>query len=238
MRTQALAHEVPLDHVDSDALDKYLRSDRSPPNSMMLSELDGFLTGIAIGPDLVRPSEWLPRIWGAEAPEFADLDEANAILGLIMARHNEILREIADHALAPIFWIDRNGTVIAADWAEGFLEAIRLRADGWEPLFRSERDGRFLFPILSLCRDKDGDLLLDLPKPADGHIVELAQELIPGCVIKIAAYWRRKGPRQISMSYSTGPQSEPRRSATKVGRNAPCPCGSGRKFKRCCGQAA
>ncbi|MGM0593842.1 MAG: YchJ family protein [Pseudomonadota bacterium] len=23
---------------------------------------------------------------------------------------------------------------------------------------------------------------------------------------------------------------------TKVGRNAPCPCGSGRKFKRCCGQ--
>ena len=24
----------------------------------------------------------------------------------------------------------------------------------------------------------------------------------------------------------------------KVGRNAPCPCGSGRKYKRCCGKAA
>jgi hypothetical protein len=23
--------------------------------------------------------------------------------------------------------------------------------------------------------------------------------------------------------------------ATKVGRNAPCPCGSGRKYKKCCG---
>jgi Uncharacterised protein family (UPF0149) len=94
MRAQALAHEVATDSVDLEALDKFLVSDRSPPDSMMLSELDGFLTGIAIGPELVRPSEWLPLIWGGEAPEFADLDEANAILGSLMVRYNEILREI------------------------------------------------------------------------------------------------------------------------------------------------
>jgi len=29
-----------------------------------------------------------------------------------------------------------------------------------------------------------------------------------------------------------------RREAPKVGRNDPCPCGSGRKFKKCCGAAA
>ena len=29
-----------------------------------------------------------------------------------------------------------------------------------------------------------------------------------------------------------------RREAPKVGRNDPCPCGSGKKFKRCCGKAA
>jgi len=29
-----------------------------------------------------------------------------------------------------------------------------------------------------------------------------------------------------------------RRQATKVGRNDPCPCGSGKKFKKCCGKAA
>ena len=27
---------------------------------------------------------------------------------------------------------------------------------------------------------------------------------------------------------------EPARSAPKVGRNEPCPCGSGKKFKKCC----
>ncbi|MGH2872053.1 MAG: SEC-C metal-binding domain-containing protein [Solirubrobacteraceae bacterium] len=34
-----------------------------------------------------------------------------------------------------------------------------------------------------------------------------------------------------------GPPTLPRR-ATKVPRNAPCPCGSGRKYKKCCGNSA
>ena len=133
MRPQELAHEITIDRVDLEALDQFLRSDRSPPESMMLSDLDGFLTGIAIGPELIRPSEWLPQIWGGDAPEFAGMDEANTILGSLMARYNEILRDIADDALAPIFWEDRDGTVIAMDWAEGFLEAVKLRPDAWEP---------------------------------------------------------------------------------------------------------
>ncbi|MGO9124867.1 MAG: SEC-C metal-binding domain-containing protein [Terriglobales bacterium] len=31
---------------------------------------------------------------------------------------------------------------------------------------------------------------------------------------------------------------EPRHNAPKVGRNEPCPCGSGKKYKRCCGGAS
>jgi uncharacterized protein UPF0149 len=56
MRAQALAHAIPVDQVDLEALDRFLMSDRSPPDSMMLSDLDGFLTGIAVGPELVLPS--------------------------------------------------------------------------------------------------------------------------------------------------------------------------------------
>ena len=90
MRAQALAHAIPQDQVDLEVLDRFLMSDRSPPDCMMLSDLDGFLTGIAIGPELVLPSEWLPLVWSDEAPEFADENEANAILGVIMGRYNEI----------------------------------------------------------------------------------------------------------------------------------------------------
>ena len=42
----------------------------------MLSDLDGFLTGIALRPELVMPSEWLPIIFGGDVPEFADEVEA------------------------------------------------------------------------------------------------------------------------------------------------------------------
>jgi preprotein translocase subunit SecA len=47
-------------------------------------------------------------------------------------------------------------------------------------------------------------------------------------------------PRQQEMVFSGGGESEKKkpqtRSAGKVGRNAPCPCGSGKKYKKCCGR--
>jgi preprotein translocase subunit SecA len=45
---------------------------------------------------------------------------------------------------------------------------------------------------------------------------------------------------QQQMVFSGGGESEKKkpqtRSAGKVGRNAPCPCGSGKKYKKCCGR--
>jgi uncharacterized protein len=237
MRSQALAHAIPIEQVDLEALDRFLMSDRSPPDSMMLSDLDGFLTGIAVGPELVLPSEWLPLVWGGEAPEFADESEAKVVLGAIMARYNEILRQIADDTFAPIFWTARGGTLIAADWAEGFLQAIMLRMDAWDRLLKSKPDGQLLIPILALCGDENGESLLGLPPEDEDRIMQEAVEFVPACVTAIAAYWRRKGPKQISMPLTPGPSSVPHRFASKVGRNDPCPCGSGKKFKKCCGKA-
>ena len=118
MFAHKLADEIAVDCVDLELLDSFLMSDRAPSESMMLSDLDGFLTGIAVGPELVLPGEWLPLIWGGEAPEFADEAEAKAILGTIMGRYNEVLRQVRDDAFEPVFWADRDGTLIAADWAK------------------------------------------------------------------------------------------------------------------------
>jgi uncharacterized protein len=232
MRAQAHAHEIPLDRVDLEALDRFLMSERSPPQSMMLSDLDGFLTGIAVGPELVLPSQWLPLVFGGDAPEFADEAEAKAILGAIMGRYNEILRQVAHDDLQPVFWADRNGTLIAADWAVGFLQAIMLRADAWEALFKSKRDGALLVPILVLCGDENGESLLGIQPDEEDRVMEEAAEFIPACVAAIDAYWREKGPKQISMPLTAGPPSQPVQTSRKIGRNDPCSCGSGKKFKK------
>jgi uncharacterized protein len=61
-----------------------------------------------------------------------------------MGRYNEIAQSLDGHRddLNPIFWEDAEGdVVIAADWAEGFLEAIKMRADAWAPLIRNKQAG-------------------------------------------------------------------------------------------------
>ena len=135
-------------------LDAYLLSDQSPPECLLLSDLDGFLTGIAIGPEVVMPSEWLPHVWGGEEPVFDDHLQASAILGTIMGRYNMILRGVEAGVFGPLFWETQDGTVIAADWAEGFMQAVALRADAWEPLMRSRRHGRLLFPSWPCVRTR------------------------------------------------------------------------------------
>jgi uncharacterized protein len=175
---------------------------------------------------------------GGEEPEFANEGEAKAVLGAIMARYNEILRQIADDTFDPIFWTTRDGTLIAADWAEGFLQAIMLRMDAWDQLLKSKRDGQLLIPILALCGDENCESLLGLSAEDEDRIMQEAVEFVPACVTAIAAYWRRKGPKQISLPLMPGPSSVPHRSASKLGRNDPCPCGSGKKFKKCCDHAA
>src|ERR1700681_4385677 len=87
-----MANPLPSsDPIDLDGLDDYLMSDHAPDDSMGLSDLDGFLTGIAVGPELILASEWLPVIWGGEEPVFHTEDEMRTVLGTIMGRYNEIV---------------------------------------------------------------------------------------------------------------------------------------------------
>lgn len=137
-----------------------------------------------------------------------------------------------------MFWATGSGTLIAADWAEGFLQAILLRADAWERLFRSERDGQLLVPILALCGDENGELLLGIPPDEEDRVMKEAPEFVPACVAAIDAYWRAKRPRQASMPVTVGPPSPVAQASSEIGRDNPCPCGSGKKFKKCCGKAA
>ena len=103
--------------IDLDALDDYLMSDHAPDESMGLSDLDGFLTGIVVGPELIPPSEWLSVIWGGDEPKFETEEEMRTILSTIMGRYNEIVAclNFDPNNFEPIFWEGPEGEVIASD---------------------------------------------------------------------------------------------------------------------------
>jgi uncharacterized protein len=227
--------EVPVAGVGFETLDDFLSSDRSPSDSMMLSDLDGFLTGVAIGRELIMPSEWLPIVWGDEEPVFADDREAQAVFGGIMSRYNEILRQVEDGTFQPVLWATSDDTVIAADWAEGFALAIGLRPKAWDPLFKAERHALLLFPILALCGDENGESVLGLDAEAEDEIMEETPAILPACVMGIAEFWRERRAGR-SGNLRTDSVKAAARLARKPGRNDLCPCNSGKKFKKCCGR--
>ena len=212
---------------DLDALDEFLLSDRAPADSMELSELDGFLTGLVIGPETIMPSEWLPMVWGGDAPEYDSLEEAQAVLAAIIGRYNEIARGLnaEPEVVAPVFLEDRDGSVIAEPWAEGFMAALALRADAWCPMILDREAHILLAPILALTTDENGKPMLPIDPVKDAAMLATAHDMIPPAIVAIRQFWRAQDP------FPTAPL----RTGPKIGRNDLCPCGSGRKYKRCCG---
>jgi len=70
----------------------------------------------------------------------------------------------------------------------------------------------------------------------DGHGRRRAQTTIDD----LEEAFLRKKKRELEQARMAGsgdmaPVQQVRRSGEKVGRNDPCPCGSGKKYKKCCG---
>ena len=72
---------------DLEDLDAFLMSDRAP-SCMPLSDLDGFLTAVAIGPELIVPSEWLPGSGARASPSRKPRRGARRIGEIIVATTN------------------------------------------------------------------------------------------------------------------------------------------------------
>jgi uncharacterized protein len=224
-----------ITHEMLDELDEFLISDESPDDCMQISELDGFLAGIVVGPDLIMPGEWTPVFWSDGEPMFVDADQAERIMGTVMGRYNEIIRQL-DHdpdSYAPILYGTPDGKMLAADWAEGFMAAFNLRVDSWNPLFADEDDSYLMGPIMAHLHDKDDKPFIAGTPDELEKIREESADALPYAIKEIYDFWKSR--REPFGDLETPSNDNSRPYGRKVGRNESCPCGSGRKYKRCCG---
>lgn len=220
--------DPPRGHPDE--LATFLGSERAPAGVMDPTTLDVFLTGVAVAPDRIPPSEWLPSVG---APVFASRSDNAWFHGALMARYNVIVRCAAEteaEKLAPhIAWTDDGKPAMAA-WSEGFFAAIELRPTAWRQLMGDPAYAELLAPVAAFVSPdgEPGDPALGPLLGADrgDEAAKEAARLIPRVVPLIYRYWR-----EVAQAAGCGTPAGRR----KVGRNDPCPCGSGRKAKRCCG---
>jgi uncharacterized protein len=226
--------ETPLSREEIRELDRFLTSDATPDECMDIVTLDGFLTALAIGPELVPPSVWLGLIWGGQRePVFESSGQAERIIGILMRRFNDISRMFGDNATGfePILHTREVGeeTIwIGEDWCVGFMAAVALSVDEWQPLFHDKLNCALMAPMLILGTE-EGWEELDVSRDPEAES-EAALDALGPAVEAIAAYWRFHWRTKFVVSK----EANLRPRALRPGRNEPCPCGSGRKFKKCC----
>ncbi|HET9401068.1 MAG TPA: SEC-C metal-binding domain-containing protein, partial [Candidatus Acidoferrales bacterium] len=132
-------------------------------------------------------------------------------------------------------WLERRIILDRVDtqWKDHLLtldhlkEGINLRGYGQkDPLVEFKKEAFTLFEDMMGRIDEEIVRYLFLIQPVRPEEEAKALE-------------RKQERQQKQMQYQTGPaQAEPPkpvRSGAKVGRNDPCPCGSGKKYKKCCG---
>jgi uncharacterized protein len=165
--------------------------------------------------------------------EFGSIDQANEILGLMMRHWNDIAGTLfKGEVYVPLLLEDDGGMAHGNDWAHGFMRGMDMRHEGWAELVNDEEHGGCLIPMMMLYHehDKDPDMR---PEPIT---LEKREEIIVHMAAGLLGayqYFRAQREAYAGTTFT----HEPQRTASKVGRNDPCPCGSGKKYKRCCGGA-
>ena len=206
-------------------LDDFLLSEAVTDDCMMLSELDGFLAGIIVCPDLIMPSEWMPMIWGGEGPVFETIEQAQGINDAIMGVYNEIVRQLDRRQYGPLFDVDtRSDKVIWQIWIEGFYTALAMRPDAWLP-FGHGKAHKALSAFMRLHQLASTPRAELDPMDMDDELERMAPDLISFSVEEL---------HRERLAHAGSPMQSANQNFQQVGRNDPCPCGSGKKFKKCC----
>lgn len=215
----------PLSEADLARLDALLADETLRERALPLDALQGMFCALAIGPDDDTPAaRWLPAALGDDPDRQAPAHPAE-LVDLLTRFHDDTVAAARAGTLSLLLYEMRRGRQDYATWCKGFVEGVELSQAGWYEIADPEEVWELLFPILVVA-----DALTEgerrAYKPAEWRkLLRDSEQRIRDTVARLRDYWEivRSPPRTI------------RREGAKVGRNDPCPCGSGRKFKHCHG---
>lgn len=229
----------PLFITDSEReeLQEFLLSDDLPEGTMTIDTLEGFFTALIIGPATTLPKVWLPLVWdmsgGGEEAKFESQEQARHITKLLIKMMTSIVVTLTN---SPDDYVPLSNTFeyesdeirdsYRRQWATGFMIGVSSNEAEWAPIFSDETVSALLSAMSVLSVRPDDSVQFPIKK------FRAFWEIVPDCVRALNEYWRpvRCSETERVKGMLLGTQSE------RVERNEPCPCGSGKKFKKCCGR--
>jgi len=214
--------------------------------------VDGFLTGVLAGPRAIALDQWLPAMLGdAFARVFADPLDARQAQRALSSRWSELAQQLDPESLiddpdnlqlAP--WIvayeDHDHAAFVAQglgdaeqaaaelrpgvaWSRGFMAAVEHFAADWIAPASDASDGGRFHDAMRCIQD------LQAPAAGGAAPAERDAQIDAACLAaqRLRLYWVDHAPKPST-----------RRVEAQPGRNDPCHCGSGLKFKKCHGAVA
>lgn len=208
--------------------------------SMRLDEAQGYLCAALSGPQPTPEAQWLNEILGgAEAITSAAGREAADLLHLLAT---QLQSELASgEPLMLLLYAqdeDENSPSDYVPWCQAYLHGIDSAPLGWFEALGANDDkedseeiaylDEQLFPLFMLTGDAEAAAGEAGEEWLSGRELERLREecedQLPQAVTNIHRFWIAQ--RSVKTF---------RHAQARTGRNEPCPCGSGKKYKRCCG---
>ena len=222
----------PLTKADFDHLEELLEADVFGGNAMRLDEAQATLCAIVSNPDPIPPAVWLPEVLGEGVNTQNDPVVAETVEMLMRLNNDLAAALLADETISPMLYpVDENSEDYDfAAWADSYVFGAGLGGDWYEMAGKHAEDLTELLEPMFLL---NGMLKEDAEKngerwftPAEeARLLADIQDNLPVIVQALYNFWRAK------RGGMTVQREEP-----KSGRNDPCPCGSGKKYKQCCGR--
>jgi uncharacterized protein len=239
-----------LTDAEFNELDELLAATPEPLDPFDAVMLDGFLCGVLVQPVLIEPETWLPHVFDIEGeplPDAADPAWLERTRALILRRHGALNRSIVEdgwfdpmvvdvddsHPAGPggedaPEWLNKLGPISQAlmPWVAGFQHAIVCFPDLSElPIDAAMHALARLYRHLPAETDDEREIVATLEREQPLTTLDAAIEDLVAAVVELSDLTRDARYKVDTV----------RRDAPKVGRNDPCPCGSGKKYKHCHG---
>ena len=200
-----------ISETELDRLEQYLDAPQRADSTMPLDMIQGLLAAVASAPAPIPREKWLAEALG-EAHLFTDAEEKEEITALLERFAEDTARQLNEGEGFDFILYGEDEDLAA--WAEGYLAGVDLADPPWEEAADGEDLDAMLFPFLVLTGEvEEKEMLAEIRGGLANHLLDIRQ------------HWFEKSiPPTV------------KRDRPKVGRNDPCPCGSGKKYKNCHGQ--